>query len=125
MILSEETPEIEYTPAHAAAALDIMKRLLPFVSQYPEYHELIAILSQASRWREAHDHFTKIRVNITLPSDSRGENGLDAYFIEVAENAAKTAYNCSGAPAPFDNESYERLLLAETAFLEILAKGTR
>jgi hypothetical protein len=110
-------PEFNYKPARAAAALDIMQRLLPHVTP------LIDILGTPARWREAHDHFSKIRVNITLPSDARKEKGLNSYFINVAENAAKTAYNCSGEPAPFDEESFERLLCAERAFLEALSRG--
>ena len=112
-----------YTPADAAVALDIMQRLIPHVAPHEEYSELIEILGTPSRWPEAHRHFTKIRVNITLPSDARKEKGLDAYFINVAENAAKTAYNCSGEPAPFDEESFERLLRAEKLFLEALNTG--
>jgi hypothetical protein len=118
----EGSPDFEYTPAHAEAALGIMERLLPHVTQHPEYSKLIEILTTPSRWREAHAHFTKIRVNITLPSDARKERGLDAYFINVAENAAKTAYNCSGEPAPFDEESFERLLAAEQSFLDALSQ---
>ena len=123
MIPIEGLPEFNYTPAHASAALDIMQRLIPHVTPQKEYSELIEILSTPARWRDAHGHFTKIRVNITLPSDARKEKGLDAYFINVAENAAKTAYNCSGEPAPFDEESFERLLRAEWAFLEALSSG--
>ena len=123
MIPIEGLPEFEYTPAHASAALDIMRRLLPHVTPHREYSELIKILGTPSRWPEAHGHFRKIRVNITLKSDARKETGLDAYFINVAENAAKTAYNCSGEPAPFDEESYERLLHAEKLFLEALGRG--
>jgi hypothetical protein len=61
-------------------------------------------------------------VNITLPSDAPRERGLDAYFINVAENAAKTAYNCSGEPAPFDEESFERLVAAERLSLDALSQ---
>jgi len=100
-----------------------MQRLIPNVTPHKEYFELIEILGTPARWPEAHGHFRKIRVNITLPSDARKEKGLDAYFINVAENAAKTAYNCSGEPAPFDEASFERLLRAERAFLEALSRG--
>jgi hypothetical protein len=123
MISVEGLPEFDYTPAHAAAALDIMRRLLPHVTPHEEYSELIEILATPSRWPEAHRHFTKIRVNITLKSDEQKETGLDSYFINVAENAAKTAYNCSGEPAPFDEESFERLLHAERLFMEALSRG--
>jgi hypothetical protein len=123
MIPVEGDPEFEYTAAHAAKALEIMQRFIPHVTPHEEYSELADILGTPSRWPEAHRHFTKIRVNITLPSDARKEKGLDALFVNVAENAAKTAYNCSGEPAPFDHESFERLLSAEKLFLEALGRG--
>lgn len=123
MIPVEGFPEFEYAPAHAATALAIMQRLIPHVTPHKEYSELIKILRKPSRWPEAHRHFTKIRTNITLPSDAREEKGLDAHFINVAENAAKTAYNCSGKPAPFDHDSFERLLCAEKLFLAALERG--
>jgi DNA-directed RNA polymerase subunit RPC12/RpoP len=111
---------MKYGPDHAARALEIMERLSPLVSQRSEYQELIAILHDAQRWKEAHELFTKIRVNITLPSESHKKQDLDAYFVYVAENAAKTAYNCSGCSAPFDEDSYEWLLKCERQFTQKL-----
>ena len=124
MIPTEGSSNIEYLPSHAATALDILQRLLPHVTPHIEYTKLMEILAAPARWKEAHAHFSKIRVNITLPSDARKERGLDAYFINVAENAAKTAYNCSHEPAPFDEQSFDCLLAAEGAFLDALAQGT-
>lgn len=111
---------MKYGPNHAARALEIMERLSPFVSQRSEYQELIAILHDSQRWKEAHELFSKIRVNITLPSESHKRQDLDAYFVYVAENAAKTAYNCSGCSASFDEDSYERLLKCERQFTQKL-----
>jgi hypothetical protein len=75
-------------------------------------------LQAPSRWKEAHEQFSKIRVGITLPGEKTPEWSLERLFTRVAENAAKTAYNCSGASAPFDQASFDRLLQAEAEFLE-------
>jgi hypothetical protein len=109
---------MQYTPRHAKQALDILQRLLPHVTTRQEYQDLISILQNPSRWKEAHAQFTKIRTNITLPSESRKQMTLDQYFVYVAENAAKTAYNCSGESAPFDDDSFHWLLKCEQEFLE-------
>ena len=95
-----------------------MKRLLPAVTPRKEYAELVAILQDPSRWTEAHDQFTAIRTNITLPAEKKKQDDLDSSFAFVAENAAKTAYNCSGADAPFDVGSFQWLLRCEKQFLE-------
>ena len=109
---------MHYKPAHAAQALEIMERLSPLVSPRSEYQELIALLHEPHRWKEAHALFSRIRVNITLPSESRKRQDFDAYFVYVAENAAKTAYNCSGCPAPVDEDSFEWLLKCEKEFTD-------
>jgi len=116
---------MKYTPKHAADALEIMDRLLPQVTFREEYGQLISILREPTRWKEAHEQFSKIRVNITLPSEAHCLTSLNSYFVYVAENAAKTAYNCSGEPAPFDDDSYEWLLKCEKEFLEQATKRNR
>jgi hypothetical protein len=110
--------QMEYTPQHARQALEILERLLPHVTPRREYEDLICILRDPTRWKEAHAQFTKIRVNITRPSESDKKTNLEHYFTYVAENAAKTAYNCSGEPAPFDDDSFHWLLKCEQEFLE-------
>jgi|SRR5437868_5409128 hypothetical protein len=109
---------MKYTHEHAARALAIMERLSPLVSPRAEYRELIAILREPNRWKEAHVLFNKIRVNITLRLASGKKETLDAYFVYVAENAAKTAYNCSGCPAAFDEDSFDWLVRCEKEFIE-------
>jgi hypothetical protein len=113
---------MKYTPEHAAKAREILGRLVPHVAPRPEYDELLAILESPSRWPEAHEQFSKIRTRITFPAEQKNEWALDRLFARVAENAAKTAYNCSGKSAPFDAASYDRLLAAEAEFLERYAK---
>jgi hypothetical protein len=95
-----------------------VQRLLPDVSPRTEYSDLVSILQSPSRWKEAHEQFTKIRVGITIPGEKTPEWSLERLFTHVAENAAKTAYNCSGESAPFDQASFDRLLQAEVEFLE-------
>jgi hypothetical protein len=109
---------ITYTSDHALRALTIMESNLPFVSARPEYDRLVAILRDPERWHEADDQFSAIRVNITLANEAHGKSDLDSIFAYVAEKAAKTAYNCSGRSAPFDNDSYERLLRCDDNFRE-------
>lgn len=111
-----------YKAQHAAQALEIMLRLSPRVPKRQEYLDLIAILEKPARWKEAHDQFSQIRTQITLPFERQKKKDSEAYFVFVAENAAKTAYNCSGEPAPFDDDSFEWLLRCEQEFLEQLKK---
>ena len=119
---------MKYNAEHAEKALEIVNRLLPRVTLRPEYAELVAVLEDHERWHEAHALFNRIRVNITLPTEAHKgkDKGMDDYFVYVAENAAKTAYNCCehserGRSAPFDNESFDRLIKAERDFLANLA----
>ncbi len=109
--------KMKYTTQHAAKALEVMRRLLPHVAERREYLDLIAILETPARWKEAHDQFSTIRMQITLPNERKKKKDAEAYFAYVAENAAKTAYNCSGEDAPFDDASYEWLLRCEREFL--------
>jgi hypothetical protein len=113
---------MNYAQHHAAKALEIMRRLLPHVEARREYLDLIAILEQPARWKEAHDQFTAIRTRITLPNERKKKEGADACFAYVAECAAKTAYNCSGESAPFDESSFDWLLRCEREFIAELKK---
>ena len=113
----KQEDEFIYTAEHASKALEIVRRLLPHVRPRPEYERLLAVLGDSSRWHEAHAVFNDIRVHITLPSESHRRHSLDDFFAYVAENAAKTAYNCSGRSAPFDEDSFEWLLKCEQQFI--------
>ena len=113
---------MKYSPQHAATALEIMRRLSPQVAKRQEYLDLISILETPARWKEAHQQFTKIRTRVTLPNEQKKKKDLESYFAYVAENAAKTAYNCSGESAPFDEGSFDWLLRCEREFLGELKK---
>jgi hypothetical protein len=114
---------MKYTPALASKAREILTRLMVHVHPRKEYDELVAILDDPSRWKEAHAQFSRIRTRITLPAEDEKREDLDAYFAFVAEGAAKTAYNCSGEPAPFDDDSFQWLLRSESEFLAQREKG--
>ena len=94
-----------------------MRRLSAQVPKRREHLELIAILEEPARWKEAHRQFSKIRTRITLPNERKKKNDAGACFALVAEGAAKIAYNCSGESAPFDEDSFEWLLRCEQDFL--------
>lgn len=115
--------KMNYTPEHAAKALEIVERLLPSVTPRPEYSELVRILRDPELWKDGHDIFSKIRVNITLQNERQKAHGLNVTFAVVAECAAKTIYNCSGEDAPFDDDSFEWLLRNEQTFLKEQHKG--
>ena len=110
------------TPQHAEKALAIVEHWLPRVAPRDEYLELIAILKNPARWKDAHELFNVIRVNITLRNEHQDMNSLDYHFIGIAENAAKTAYNCSGESARFDDSTFDRLLRCEKDFVERIEK---
>ena len=114
---------MKYTSQHAAKALEIMRRLSPYVAVRQEYLDLISILEKPTRWKEAHLQFTMIRTKITLPAERQKKKDLNSCFAYLAENAAKTAYNCSGESAPFDEDSFQWLLRCEKQFLDELKKG--
>ena len=118
---------MDYKPEHASRALQIIENLIPHVSPHPLYAELAEVLRDRTRWHEAHGLLSRIRTEITLPSEKQEgswwrwfvrtrQADLDSLFAYVAENAAKTAYNCSGRPAPFDEDSFDWLLKCEEEF---------
>ena len=98
---------------------------MPLVTPRTEYSGLVDILSDPTRWHEAHDQFSAIRVNITLKDEAHAKSDLDSLFAYVAENAAKTAYNCSGCTAPFDNDSFDKLLECQEAFIQAATSRNR
>jgi hypothetical protein len=64
---------------------------------------LIEIASERRRWAEARAVFNEIRQK-TLAAEKRGDaDALVQYAFE--EICAKTLYNLSGSPAPFDADS--------------------
>jgi len=59
-------------------------------------------LPNRTQWRKGHDLFDRIR-NKTLSAERKGEHVLEAQYL-FEEACAKTLYNLSGEPAPFDRD---------------------
>jgi hypothetical protein len=65
--------------------------------------QLVHMVEDRSRWRGAHNLFQQIRAK-TLKAIARKDRQaeLQYYFEEIC---AKSLYNLSGEPAPFDSDS--------------------
>ncbi len=103
------TFEAPYPADCGLRAAENYARLLHFVRPRPEYSHLLAVISDRARWHEAHDAFSRIRVGVTLVRERHqsGDITADDLFMYIAENAAKTAFNCTLTDAPFDDDSYD------------------
>lgn len=100
-----------------------MQRLLelfaPRCSDRSSMDELIELLSaERARRREAHALFDRIR-HKTLDADRRGDKILQAQY-SFEEACAKTIYNLSGCPAPFDADSPYWILPNAVALARVL-----
>jgi hypothetical protein len=84
-----------------AAVLDVCRRSSAPV---PEVDAVSTAARHPSRWRDGHDLFDRVRDLTLIEEKSRTSNVYRA-LLYVAEIAAKTVYNASGEPAPFDNDS--------------------
>jgi len=112
-----------------------MQRLLewfaPRSSDRRSMDELMGLLSaERARWQQAHGLFDRIR-HKTLDADRRGDKLLQAQY-SFEEVWAKTIYNLSRHPAPFDADSpywiipnavalARKLQIDETEILRIIA----
>jgi len=85
-------------------ALKLLKVCLNCFRQIPELNSVIAVASDPSRWAEAHKVFSDIR-RLTLKEERKRTNDIYYSLLYIAENTAKTVYNASGAPRPFDYDS--------------------
>jgi hypothetical protein len=65
--------------------------------------EIMEISWDRSRWGAAHDLFQRIRAK-NLKASSRGDARLEAQYC-FEEVCAKSLYNLSNQPAPFDVDS--------------------
>jgi len=73
------------------------------VSDRETIDELFRVIDDPKRWREAHGLFGRIR-DKTLRADASGDRKLIAQYC-FEEICAKSIYNESGEPAPFDADS--------------------
>lgn len=62
--------------------------------------ELYDIVDDERKWKDAHGQFQKIR-QLSLNNKKFQPNT----YLLLAEKVAKTTYNLSGQPAPFDSDS--------------------
>jgi hypothetical protein len=65
--------------------------------------EIVDVSLDRSRWRAAHDLFQRIRAK-NLSACERGDERLEAQY-RFEEVCAKSLYNLSKEPAPFDVDS--------------------
>ena len=85
---------------------------------YTLHYTLQDISNSPERWHEAHDIFSRIRAEISIPLQAEGALPIERNFALVAELVAKTLYNCSGENAPFDANSFKKLIRAEQTLLQ-------
>ena len=85
----------------AAAILDACRARWRSV---PEIDAVSALARDRSLWIRAHDAFDAVRV-LALREERRRTHAAYEALLFVAENTAKTLYNASGGPAPFDDDS--------------------
>ena len=74
--------------------------------------ELDELIQDHTRWRTAHDLFQRVRKK-TLVAHRTGNQLLETQY-QFEEVCAKTLYNLSGEPAPFD--TYVPFSIAPNAF---------
>jgi hypothetical protein len=87
--------------------LDAMKRFIEmFASRTTDrttLDELQQMIADRGTWHQANDLFQRIRRK-TLDAARRGDVRLEAQYC-FEEVCAKTLYNLTGRPAPFDMDS--------------------
>lgn len=85
---------------------DMEALLLLFKSHCSEHgtlDELIALVQDDDNWHKAHGLFQKIRKKTIQAEKARSTKDIAQYLFE--EICAKTLYNLSKSPAPFDPDS--------------------
>lgn len=92
------------------------------------------LLSERDRWKDAHSLFYRIRKK-TLAADKEGDPILQCQYL-LEEICAKTIYNLSGQPAPFDPDSPYWIIpnaialacqlgLDDKEVVDLIVRGTR
>ena len=87
----------------ANAIGEMVEYFLPHCTDTKTLAELKTMASDRTRWRRGHDLFDRIR-NKTLKADRKGDVRLQHQY-SFEEICAKTLFNLSGSPAPFDGDS--------------------
>jgi hypothetical protein len=86
-----------------SAIQDMVSRFEPICRDKETLRKLADIAAERERWPEAHALFQEIRQK-TLKADKDGDELASAQYA-FEEICAKTLYNLSDAPAPFDADS--------------------
>jgi hypothetical protein len=87
--------------ARAACVLDVCRRFWRPVRQIDA---VAALANHRTRWNEGHSAFDAVR-DLTLREEAAPTSEVYCALLFVAENTAKTIYNASGPPDPFDEDS--------------------
>lgn len=66
----------------------------------PIYEDLLVCIRSAERWHEARQLFEQLR-----EKRMRSVDPIEGEFLDTAEDVAKTLYNASGGPAPYDSHA--------------------
>lgn len=85
----------------AAAVLHVCREQC---SRVAEIDHVLEIAHDATRWREGHRAFDAVR-RLTLEAERRRSIGTYVSLLFVAEITAKTVYNASEPPDPFDDDA--------------------
>lgn len=79
----------------------VLSRFDNYLKNIPTFVlDLYPIIDNKSRWPEAHEQFTKIRV-----FGLENKKYEPEIYLRLAELVAKVTFNASGQPAPFDSDS--------------------
>ena len=89
-----------HTTATAEAIQEMVRFFLPHCSDQSTLRELERMASDHREWRRAHDLFSRIRAK-TLKAYAAKDRLLQLQY-SFEEICAKTLFNMSGEPAPFD-----------------------
>ena len=108
--LVDDDAQISHLAAMRARPVSIIAAMLEMLATFEEVckdrttlERLIGMASDRGKWRGAHALFQEIRQK-TLKAEKRGDAlALAQYAFE--EICAKTLYNLSASPAPFDADS--------------------
>lgn len=93
------------TPAQQVArAGSVLATCATWVPGPKPVAHVIELAKNPSRWHEGHDAFSAVR-DLTLAEERAPTSKAYEALLFVAENAAKTIYNASGQPAPFDKDA--------------------
>jgi hypothetical protein len=91
---------------HMANIIGAMKGLItlfrPHCQDQTTLDELTTLIEDKAKWRRGHDLFGRIRKKMLAADRAHDQRLIAQYAFE--EVCAKTLYNLSGEPGPFDRD---------------------